>query len=151
MYSSAKRHTGTRPGTCTFFIALFATVSIVAASPALYAQAPAAPTGTGTTPATITQTTAQTIAKGRAIFLDERKGNCAACHKAPNDAAIKTKSTIGMALEAVKARYPERAKLRDAIWDLSKTVPNTIMPPYGKNRILSDNEIDALVAYLETI
>jgi cytochrome c5 len=30
-------------------------------------------------------------------------------------------------------------------------VPNTIMPPYGKNRILSDDEIDALVIYLETI
>ncbi len=91
------------------------------------------------------------VDKGRAIFLDERKGNCAACHKAPNDAAIKTKSNIGMPLEAVKARYPDRAKLRDAIWDLSKSVPNTIMPPYGKNRILSDDEIDSLVIYLETI
>ena len=94
---------------------------------------------------------ASPVDKGRAIFLDERKGNCAACHKAPNDAAIKTKSNIGMPLEAVKARYPDRAKLRDAIWDLSKSVPNTIMPPYGKNRILSDDEIDSLVIYLETI
>lgn len=91
------------------------------------------------------------VDKGRAIFIDERKGNCAACHKAPNDAAIKTKSNIGMPLEAVKARFPDRAKLRDAIWDLSKSVPNTIMPPYGKNRILSDDEIDNLVIYLETI
>jgi L-cysteine S-thiosulfotransferase len=94
---------------------------------------------------------ASQVDKGRAIFLDERKGNCAACHKAPNDAAVKTKSNIGMPLEAVKARYPDRAKLRDAIWDFSKSVPNTIMPPYGKNRILSDDEIDALVIYLETI
>jgi L-cysteine S-thiosulfotransferase len=94
---------------------------------------------------------ASQVDKGRAIFLDERKGNCAACHKAPNDAAIKTKSNIGMPLEAVKMRYPDRAKLRDAIWDLSKSVPNTIMPPYGKNRILSDDEIDSLVIYLETI
>ena len=91
------------------------------------------------------------VDKGRAIFIDERKGNCAACHKAPNDAAVKTKSNIGMPLEAVKVRFPDRAKLRDAIWDLSKSVPNTIMPPYGKNRILSDDEIDSLVIYLETI
>lgn len=102
----------------------------------------AQPTGTNIT---------SQVDKGRAIFLDERKGNCAACHKAPNDVNIKTKSNIGMPLEAVKARYPDRAKLRDAIWDLSKSVPNTIMPPYGKNRILSDDEIDALVIYLETI
>lgn len=94
---------------------------------------------------------ASQVDKGRAIFLDERKGNCAACHKAPNDAAIKTKSNIGMPLEAIKMRYPDRAKLRDLIWDLSKSVPNTIMPPYGKNRILSDDEIDSLVIYLETI
>jgi L-cysteine S-thiosulfotransferase len=91
------------------------------------------------------------ISEGRAIFIDERKGNCAACHKAPNDSAVKTKSNIGMPLEAIKARYPDRAKLRDAIWDLSKSTPNTIMPPYGKNRILSDDEVDALVIYLETI
>ena len=94
---------------------------------------------------------ASQIDRGRAIFLDERKGNCAACHKAPNDPAVKTKSNIGMPLEAVKTRYPDRAKLRDAIWDLSKSPPNTIMPPYGKNRILSGDEIDALVIYLETI
>ena len=94
---------------------------------------------------------ASQIDRGRAIFLDERKGNCAACHKAPNDPTVKTKSNIGMPLEAVKTRYPDRAKLRDAIWDLSKSTPNTIMPPYGKNRILSGDEIDALVIYLETI
>lgn len=142
MYLSAKRKFATPSGVCALFIAL----CIMASPPALLAQTPATASTT-----TTAQTISQTITKGRAIFLDERKGNCAACHKAPNDAAIKTKSTIGMALEAVKARYPDRAKLRDAIWDLSKTVPNTIMPPYGKNRILSDDEIDALVTYLETI
>jgi L-cysteine S-thiosulfotransferase len=142
MYLSAKRKFATSPGVCALLIAL----CIMTSPPALLAQTSATASTT-----TTAQTISQTITKGRAIFLDERKGNCAACHKAPNDAAIKTKSTIGMALEAVKARYPERAKLRDAIWDLSKTVPNTIMPPYGKNRILRDDEIDALVIYLETI
>jgi L-cysteine S-thiosulfotransferase len=143
MYLSAKPKFATLPGVCALLIAL----CIMTSPPALLAQTSA----TASTTTTTAQTISQTITKGRAIFLDERKGNCAACHKAPNDAAIKTKSTIGMALEAVKARYPDRAKLRDAIWDLSKTVPNTIMPPYGKNRILSDDEIDALVTYLETI
>ncbi len=92
-----------------------------------------------------------TILNGRALFLDERKGNCAACHKVPNDAAIKSASSIGGPLEAIKARYPDRTKLRDVVWDLSKTIPNTIMPPYGKHRILSIEEIDALVIYLESI
>ena len=115
---------------------------IAALSASVVNSVHAQPTGTNIT---------SQVDKGRAIFLDERKGNCAACHKAPNDVNIKTESNIGMPLEAVKARYPDRAKLRDAIWDLSKSVPHTIMPPYGKNRILSDDEIDVLVIYLETI
>lgn len=131
MFLNAKAKHCTLLGVAVASLALWS----VTVSPTLFAQA----------------TAAATVAKGRAIFVDERKGNCAACHKAPNDAAIKTQSNIGMALEAVKARYPDRAKLRDVIWDLSKMVPNTIMPPYGKNRILSDDEIDALVIYLETI
>jgi L-cysteine S-thiosulfotransferase len=130
MLTNVKKKIRSLLGVATFLIAL----SSITISPTLFAQASTA-----------------TVAKGRAIFLDERKGNCAACHKVPNDETVKTQSKIGMALEAVKARYPDRAKLRDAIWDLSKTMPNTIMPPYGKNRILSDDEIDALVIYLETI
>jgi L-cysteine S-thiosulfotransferase len=134
MSSRARRTLGAPLGAALFLI----TVLSANISSSVLAQ----PTGTNI---------ASQVDKGRAIFLDERKGNCAACHKVPNDAAVKTKSNIGMPLEAVKARYPDRVKLRDAIWDLSKTVPNTIMPPYGKNRILSDDEIDALVIYLETI
>ena len=91
---------------------------------------------------------------GRTIFIDERKGNCSACHRTPTDAALKSVSTIGPSLEAIKQKYPlaaDRLRLRNAIWDLSKTAPNTIMPPYGKHRILTDPEIDALITYLETL
>jgi L-cysteine S-thiosulfotransferase len=134
MPSRVRRTLGAPLGAAFFLIAVL--------SASVFNSAFAQPAGTNI---------ASQIDKGRAILLDERKGNCAACHKVPNDAAVKTKSNIGMPLEAVKARYPDRAKLRDAIWDLSKSVPNTIMPPYGKNRILSNDEIDALVIYLETI
>jgi L-cysteine S-thiosulfotransferase len=88
---------------------------------------------------------------GRSIFVDEKKGNCAACHKVPNDAGIQSQSNLGPPLQAVKARFPDGAKLREAIWDLSKSKPNTIMPPYGKNRILTEAEIDALIRYLESV
>lgn len=88
---------------------------------------------------------------GRAIFMDEKKGNCVSCHKVPNDAEMKNQSNLGPALQANKARYPDQTKLRDAIWDLRKTKPNTIMPPYGKNRILTPDEIDAVIRYLESV
>ncbi len=91
---------------------------------------------------------------GRALFIDERKGNCGACHKTPTDALLKGVSIIGPSLESIKQKYPsaaDRMRLRNAIWDLGKTAPNTIMPPYGKHRILTDAEINAIVTYLETL
>ena len=91
---------------------------------------------------------------GRALFINERKGNCTACHKTPTDTSLRSASNIGPPLEAIKQKYPapaDRARLRDAIWDQRNIKPETIMPPYGKHRILTETEIDAIVAYLETL
>ena len=88
---------------------------------------------------------------GRQLFLDARKGGCAACHPVPGDTSATGKSRIGPDLAGIKARYPDRAQLREVIWDLSGRLPGTIMPPYGKHRILTEAEIDAVVRYLETL
>ena len=91
---------------------------------------------------------------GRALFFAERKGNCSACHKTPTDALLKGVSSIGPPLEAIKQKFPlpaDRARLREAIWDLSRDMPNTVMPPFGRHRILKETEIDAIVNYLETL
>jgi sulfur-oxidizing protein SoxX len=91
---------------------------------------------------------------GRALSIAERKGNCIACHQTPTGASQKSVVSIGIPLEAIRQKYPnpaDRAKLRDAIWDMSKLKPDTIMPPYGKHHILTDAEIDAIVNYLETL
>lgn len=91
---------------------------------------------------------------GRALFIEQRKGNCTACHKAPTDALLKSASDIGPPLESIKQKYAtpiDQARLREVIQDPGKINPNTIMPPYGKHRILSDAEINAIVGYLETL
>ena len=91
---------------------------------------------------------------GRALFVDQHKGNCAACHKTPTDAFLKSASTIGPPLESIKQKYAtpaDRVRLREAIRDLSNSNPDTIMPPYGKHRILTEVEINAIVVYLETL
>lgn len=88
---------------------------------------------------------------GRELFTDVRKGNCVACHQIPGDSLASGKIRIGPDLAGIKARYPDRARLRAAVWDQSETLPNTIMPPYGKHRILTETEIDAVVGYLETL
>ena len=95
------------------------------------------------------------VSNAQTLFTDERKGNCAACHKLPGDTAINSISNLGPALVNLKTRYPDRAKLRAVIWDNrqadSSKNAQTIMPPYGKNRILTEAEIDTLVRYLETM
>ena len=91
---------------------------------------------------------------GRALFTDERKGNCIGCHKTPTDTSSKGASNIGPPLEAIKQKYPtpdDRVRLKDVIRDLRDKNPETIMPPYGKHHILTEAEIDAIMAYLETL
>lgn len=82
---------------------------------------------------------------GQEIAFAENKGNCLACHdiKGGTDAG-----NIGPALTSLKQRYPDKARLRAQIWDAAITNPNTIMPPYGRHHILSEDEIDKLVDFL---
>lgn len=88
------------------------------------------------------------LAMGKDVAFDRKKGNCLACHMigdgpSPGD--------IGPPLVAMQARFADKQKLRDQIWDPMKANPNTRMPPFGKHKILSDEEIDAIVEYLYTL
>jgi len=51
----------------------------------------------------------------------------------------------------MKARFPDKAKLRAQIWDATVANPNTIMIPFGRNRVLSEEEIDQIVEYVYTL
>ena len=105
--------------------------------------------------AIISTATAQTplqtppnLAAGEAIALDPTRGNCNACHQFPNAPKATGKSKLGVSLSGIRAKYPDDKKLRALIWDASQTYSQTIMPPYGKHRILSEAEIDDLMAWL---
>jgi L-cysteine S-thiosulfotransferase len=98
-----------------------------------------------------TLSTAQArLVAGEALALDPARGNCNACHQFPNTAKATGKSKIGISLSNVRAKYPDEKKLHALIWDASAIYPQTIMPPYGKHRILSETEIDDLVLWLMT-
>ena len=58
---------------------------------------------------------------------------------------------IGPPLVAMKARFPDKAKLRAQIWDSTQTNPNTMMPPFGRNSLLSGDEIELIMNYLYTL
>ncbi len=88
------------------------------------------------------------IAMGKDVAFDRRKGNCLACHMMGDGASP---GNIGPPLVAMKARFPDKAKLREQIYDPMITNPNTRMPPFGKHRIISDAELDAIVEYIYTL
>jgi hypothetical protein len=50
----------------------------------------------------------------------------------------------------IRSRFPDRAQLRGRLWDPMQTNPNTVMPPFGKHRILSSDEIELIIDYLYT-
>ena len=93
----------------------------------------------------------QRIAAGARIAQDVAKGNCLACHTIPSDANAVTSANIGPPLVAIRARYPDRAQLLRQVWDAGLNNPDTVMPPFGKHRILTTEEIDLIVDYLYTL
>lgn len=85
---------------------------------------------------------------GQSLAFDNKKGNCLACHSIPGDPKADTMANIAPPLVAMKSRYPNRAKLRDQIWDATKANPRTSMIPFGKHKVLTEQEIDKIVDYV---
>ncbi len=85
------------------------------------------------------------VAAGRQIAFATERGNCLACHEINGGTQM---GNIGPSLRQVRARFPKRQALRARIWDASAFNPNSIMPPFGRHRILTESEIYALVEFL---
>jgi sulfur-oxidizing protein SoxX len=90
-------------------------------------------------------------ADGRSLAFNKKKGNCLACHAIPGDPKAEAAGNIGPPLVNMKARFPDRAKLRAKIWDATVTNPDTVMPPFGRNKILTEKEIDLVTDYIQSL
>ncbi len=88
---------------------------------------------------------ADAVSDGKKIALDRKKGNCLTCHMIAGGSLA---GNIGPPLIAMKARFPNKADLRAQIWDPTHKNPNTIMPPFGMHRILTEKEIDLVTEYI---
>jgi L-cysteine S-thiosulfotransferase len=86
-------------------------------------------------------------AEGQKIAFDRGKGNCLTCHDIKGG---DLPGTIGPQLKDLKARY-DRNELIAIVTDETKRNPQTVMPPFGRNRILTEQEIDAVVDFLQTL
>jgi len=90
-------------------------------------------------------TSEQHLNEGKQLAFDRNKGNCLACHVIADGEAP---GNIGPALTGLSGRYKDKSQLREQIRDASRFNPDTSMPPFGRNHIISDEEIDKIVDYL---
>jgi len=91
---------------------------------------------------------ANTVEQGKAIAFDRKKGNCLACHAVSGGVLA---GNLGPELVDMKTRYPDKKRLRNQIWDATKANPATSMPPFGRHRMLTEEEIDKVVEFIYTL
>jgi sulfur-oxidizing protein SoxX len=87
-------------------------------------------------------------AEGERLAFDRTKGNCLTCHEIRGG---DLPGSIGPALKDIKSKYPDRNDLVAIVRDETRRNPQTVMPPFGRNHILTDQEIDAVVDFLQTL
>jgi L-cysteine S-thiosulfotransferase len=90
---------------------------------------------------------AQSVADGQKIAFDRGKGNCLTCHVIKGG---ENPGTIGPELSDIKNKY-KRDELVAIVFDETKRNPLSPMPPFGRNRILTEKEINAIVDFLQTL
>jgi sulfur-oxidizing protein SoxX len=88
------------------------------------------------------------VTDGQKLAFDRSKGNCLTCHKIKGG---DLPGTIGPELTNIKSKYPNRDDLVAIITDETKRNPLTVMPPFGRNRILTAKEINSVVDFLQTL
>ena len=88
------------------------------------------------------------VAEGQKLAFDRGKGNCLTCHEIKGG---DLPGTIGPALKDIKSKYPDRNELVAILTDETRRNPQTVMPPFGRNRILTEQEINAVVDFLQIL
>lgn len=87
----------------------------------------------------------QRLATGKQLSFQRDKGNCLACHIIEEG---EDPGNIGPALVDIQAKYATKAQLKALIWDATQFNLQTSMPPFGKNKILTPEELDQVVDYI---
>lgn len=91
---------------------------------------------------------ADDVAQGRAIAFDRGKGNCLACHTMVGS---DVPSNVGPELSGIRKLYPDRKDLYALLFDEESRNPQTVMPAFGKNLILTPKEINQVIDFLYTL
>ena len=87
------------------------------------------------------------VSEGEKLAFDRGKGNCLTCHDIRGG---DSPGNLGPPLADIKKRFPDRNELIAIISDETKRNPLTVMPPFGRNLILTEQEINSVVDFLYT-
>ena len=90
----------------------------------------------------------QQLTSGKQIAFQRSKGNCLACHDIEDG---DTPGNIGPPLYATQSRFKSKEMFKQFIWNAPQFNPQTSMPPIGKNKILTNEEINLVVDYIWTL
>lgn len=85
---------------------------------------------------------------GKELAYDNKMGNCLACHAMPTMPDAEQPGNSGPPLIAMSARFPDKKVLRAKIWDATATNPGTMMPPFGKHKALTEEQIDKVLNFI---
>lgn len=85
--------------------------------------------------------------EGKELAFDRQKGNCLACHEIPGG---ELPGNLGPSLVGVADRLSEE-RIKEQIQNPEKFNQTTSMPPFGKHKILTEEEVDKVVTYLMTL
>jgi sulfur-oxidizing protein SoxA len=87
--------------------------------------------------------------RGKALAYQSDKGGCLACHVLGADA--EQPGSVGPNLSAYGKRGRGDDYIFQQVWDARAHNPDSTMPPFGTNDILSAEEIVHIIAYLQTL
>ncbi len=87
---------------------------------------------------------------GEKIIKTRKLGNCIACHALPG---VESPGDIGPNLVEVMQGFSKADRKIVTQWVRDARVynPDTIMPPFGPNKLLTPEQIDDVVEYLFTL
>ena len=85
---------------------------------------------------------------GQQLAFDRKKGNCLACHRIADG---QSPGNIGPPLSNLQQRFNNKEDLASFIEDPTTVNPATSMPPFGRNNILTQQEIKTIVNFLWTL
>jgi sulfur-oxidizing protein SoxX len=85
------------------------------------------------------------------IFTRAGKGACAACHQLPEGVGQPSRADVGPRLEGPRMRALGKPALKALLEDPMAANARTLMPPFGKHRILEPREIERVVEFLHAL